>query len=185
MIACYSGHRRRWSLRRAYVLFIRDRTLMARPFDADKIEFTGDPFPVAETVALLPPGTVVGVFSASQNGVLAYQTGDGSDGNFRLIWRDREGNELGAVGEPASYDEVHLIPGGELAVVASRGEANAGTGDVWVVDLRRNLFSQIHLRAGLRVRVDPDPRRQGADLLRPIGKGLRPRQEGDRRFGRR
>ncbi len=139
-----------------HLLFVRDRTLMARPFDADKIEFTGEPFPIAETVALLPPGTVIGIFSASQNGVLAYQTGDGSDGSYRLTWRNREGNELGVVGEPASYDEVHLIPGGELAAVALE-EDNAGTGDVWLVDLRRNLFSRFTFEPGYEYGLTPTP----------------------------
>ena len=139
-----------------HLLFVRDRTLMARPFDDGKLEFTGDPFPIAETVALLPAGAVVGVYSVSQSGVLAYQTGDGSDGSFRLMWRDREGNEIGAVGEPASYDEVHLIPGGELAVVALE-EAGAGTGDVWVVDLRRNLFSRFTFEPGYEYGLTPSP----------------------------
>ncbi|MEX1311157.1 MAG: protein kinase [Candidatus Sulfomarinibacteraceae bacterium] len=139
-----------------HLLFVRDRTLMARPFDDRKLEFTGDPFPIAETVALLPAGAVVGVYSVSQSGVLAYQTGDGSDGSFRLMWRDREGNEIGAVGEPASYDEVHLIPGGELAVVALE-EAGAGTGDVWVVDLRRNLFSRFTFEPGYEYGLTPSP----------------------------
>jgi serine/threonine protein kinase/Tol biopolymer transport system component len=139
-----------------HLLFVRDRTLMARPFDARNLEFNGDPFPIAETVALLPPGAVVGIYSASQNGVLAYQTGDGSDGSFRLVWRDREGNELGIVGEPASYDEVHLIPGGELAVVALE-EAGAGTGDVWVIDLRRNLFSRFTFEPGYEYGLTPTP----------------------------
>jgi len=139
-----------------HLLFVRDQTLMARPFDTGKLEFTGDPFPVAETVSLLPSGAVVGVYSVSQNGVLAFQAGDGSDGSFRLMWRDREGNELGAVGEPASYDEVHLIPGGELAVVALE-EAGAGTGDVWVVDLRRNLFSRFTFESGYEYGLTPSP----------------------------
>ena len=139
-----------------HLLFVRDQTLMARPFDTEKVEFTGDPFPIAETVALLPSGAVVGIYSVSQNGVLAYQAGDGSDGSFRLMWRDREGNELGAVGEPASYDEVHLIPGGELAVV-SLEESGAGTGDVWVVDLRRDLFSRFTFEPGYEYGLTPSP----------------------------
>jgi Tol biopolymer transport system component len=82
--------------------------------------------------------------------------GDGSDGSYRLIWRDREGNELGTVGEPASYDEVHLIPGGELAVVALE-ENNAGSGDVWVIDLRRNLFSRFTFEPGYEAGLTPTP----------------------------
>jgi Tol biopolymer transport system component len=129
---------------------------MARPFDAEELEFSGDAFPIAEVVTLLAPGTVVGVFSASQNGVLAYQAGVGDDGSFRLVWRDREGNELGTVGEQGSYDEVHIMPGGEMAAVALE-EDSAGTSDIWVVDLRRDLFTRFTFDPGYESGLTPTP----------------------------
>ena len=138
------------------LLFVRDRTLLARPFDADALEFTGDAFPVAEAVTLLPAGTVIGVYSASQNGVLAYQSGAGDEGNFRLVWRDREGNELDTLGEPGNIGEVHLVPGGELAAVQIE-EMSAGSGDVWVVDLRRDLFTRFTFEPGYELGLTPTP----------------------------
>jgi len=139
-----------------HLLFIRDRTLMARPFDADRLEFTADAFPIAESVAVLPTGTVVGVFSASQNGILAYLAGDGGDGAYRLVWRDREGNELGVVGQPGSIDEVHLLPGGAMAAIAME-DSGAGTGDIWVVDLERDLFTRFTFEPGYEAGIAPTP----------------------------
>ncbi len=139
-----------------HILFIRDRTLLARPFDTGKLQFSGDAFPIAESVTQLAPGTAAGVFSASQSGILAYQVGRGQDDSFRLVWRDREGNELGTVGEPGSYDEVHIIPGGELAAVALE-ETASGNGDIWVVDLRRNLFTRFSFDPGYESAVTPSP----------------------------
>jgi serine/threonine protein kinase len=139
-----------------HILFVREQTLMARPFDATKLEFSGDAFPVAEAVTLLPPGTVVGVYSASQNGVLAYQVGSGQDDSFRLVWRDREGNELGKVGDHGSYDEVHILAGGELAAV-SQEESGAGNGDIWVIDLRRDLFTRFTFDPGYESGVVSSP----------------------------
>ena len=139
-----------------HILFIRDRTLMARPFDAGRLEFSGDAFPIVEAVTLLAPGTLIAVFSASQNGVLAYQVGSGQDDNYRLVWRDREGNELGKVGEPGSYDEVHILPGGELAAV-SQEETGAGNGDIWIIDLRRELFTRFTFDPGYETGVTPFP----------------------------
>ncbi len=137
-----------------HILFARDRTLMARAFDPDKLEFIDDAFPIVERVTLLQPGTVVGVYSASQNGVLAYQSGEGETGSYRLVWRDREGNELGTVGEPRGFDEVHMIPGGELAAVALE-ETSAGSGDIWVIDLRRDLFTRFTFEPGYEFGVTP------------------------------
>ncbi len=139
-----------------HLLFVRERTLMARPFDAAKLEFSGEAFPVAEVVALLPPGTVVGVFSSSQNGVLAYQAGDGGESTYRLVWRDREGNEIGSVGEPGLYDEVHIVPGGELAVVGME-EPSASSRDIWVVDLRRDLMTRFSFDPGFEFGLTPTP----------------------------
>jgi len=137
-----------------HLLFVREKTLMARPFDVGRFEFSGDAFPITEAVALLPSGTVVGVFSASHNGVLAYQSGDSEQGSYRLVWRDREGNELGTVGEPGGYSEVHLIPGGELAAVFLE-DNSAGDGDIWVVDLRRDLFTRFTFEPGYEFEVSP------------------------------
>ncbi len=139
-----------------HLLFLRDRTLMARPFDPDRLEFSGEPFPVAESVTVLPTGTVIGVFSASQNGVLAYLSGEAGSDAYRLMWRDREGNELGAVGEAGPIDEVHLIPGDELAAVTME-DGTAGTGGIWVVDLRRDLFTRFTFGQGYESGITATP----------------------------
>ena len=47
-------------------MFLRDRTLMAQPFTRPKLQFEGDPFPVAEQVT---------DFSVAANGTLAYSSG--------------------------------------------------------------------------------------------------------------
>ncbi len=139
-----------------HLLYVRGRTLMARPFDTGKLEFTGTAFPLAENVTVLQPGTVVGVYSASQNGVLAYQSGVGGGGNYRLVWRDRQGHEIATVGDPGSFDEVHILPDGEQAVVA-REDLTTGTGDLWLVDLRRDLFTRFTFEPGYEFGITPTP----------------------------
>jgi hypothetical protein len=70
-----------------YLLFVRERTLMAQHFDAGKLQTTGDPVPVAEQIDWFSPGYAVqNQFSASQTGVLAYMTG-GSENNLQLLDR--------------------------------------------------------------------------------------------------
>ena len=130
-----------------HLLFARDRTLMARPFDAGTLQFSGEAFPVAEDVTLLAPGTVAGVFSASQNGILAFQRGRGGGGGLRLMWRDREGRELQPVGEPGSIDELQLSPDGTLAMFGLT-DAGSGTQDIWIFDLRREVASRFTFSPG-------------------------------------
>ena len=82
---------------------------MAQVFDLARPRLTGEATPVAEQVQYLgAAGT--GVFSASHNGVLAYQASPGGELS-RLVWVDREGKHLdvnasgGAYGHPRlSYD---------------------------------------------------------------------------------
>ena len=82
-----------------YLLFTRGETLMAQPFDAMKLQLSGEAFPIAERVAAagVGPGSA---FSVSENGVLAYQ-GSGAPNTTQLVWFDRNGKRLEPVGPPA------------------------------------------------------------------------------------
>ena len=139
-----------------HLLFARDRTLMARPFDVSTLKFSGEAFPVAEDVTLLAPGTVAGVFSASQNGILAFQRGRGGGGGLRLMWRDREGRELQPVGEPGSIDELQLSPDGTRAMFGLT-DAGSGTQDIWIFDLRREVASRFTFSPGFEGGLAPTP----------------------------
>ena len=89
-----------------YLLFIRDWTLMAQPFDAKRLQITGEPFPVADQLANAVHG-IKGSFSVSETGTLAYFR----LGHFRqLTWLNRQGEELGPVGIPDAYSFPSLSP---------------------------------------------------------------------------
>jgi Tol biopolymer transport system component len=79
-----------------YLLFVRDHTLMAQPFDTGALKLTGNAVPIAENVAFFP-NAAQGQFSPSQNGVLVYESGSDVRGNVQLTWVDRKGNQLGVV----------------------------------------------------------------------------------------
>ena len=83
-----------------YLLFLRDRTLVAQPFDAKALKTTGEPIPLAEQVGTDSVG--LARFSVSREGTLAYRTGEMTD---RLVWVDRAGKELETVGDPSRYAE--------------------------------------------------------------------------------
>ena len=57
-----------------YLLFVRDKTLVAQPFDAKALKTTGEPMPLAEQIGTDTVG--LARFSVSRNGVLAYRTGE-------------------------------------------------------------------------------------------------------------
>src|SRR4029077_19417154 len=74
------------------LLFLRDGALMAQPFDVTRLQLGGDPLPVpgAEHVGF-NPASPRGMFSVSENGVLAYRTSAIAEPG----WFDRSGNSLG------------------------------------------------------------------------------------------
>ncbi len=121
-----------------HLLFLRETTLMAQPFDPQRLTLTGDAFPIAEQIQTQgnPPA---GVFSASENGVLAYQTGSSVNG-FRLTWFDRSGKQIGILGDPGIYGDLELAPDGKRASVSIM---SAGKGrNIWIYDVARSLKSR-------------------------------------------
>jgi eukaryotic-like serine/threonine-protein kinase len=122
------------------LLYLRDTTLMARPFDPDRLELAGEAAPVAEGVLMPALGTAVAVFSASEDGVLLYQAARGH--LFpSLRWFGRDGTPDGSLGEPADYGDVALSPDDRQAAVSIRDPAT-GTHDLWILDVAHGVRSR-------------------------------------------
>jgi Tol biopolymer transport system component len=119
-----------------YLLFLREDTLMAQPFDPDKRTVQGEAVPVAERVSSILTGGRKGVFTVSSSELLAYQTGGGT-GNQKLSWFDRTGKILGTLGEPGNFTALELSPNRKSAAV-SRTDAT-GNQDIWIYDIAHNL----------------------------------------------
>jgi Tol biopolymer transport system component len=104
--------------RNGHLMFLREGTLMALPLDARRFEPAGDPFPVAEQVGAR---LAMGFFSVSGNGVLAYRNGAAAS-RSQLVWFDRQGRALGAIGPPGDYGSgPTLSPDGNRAAVDQTG----------------------------------------------------------------
>jgi Tol biopolymer transport system component len=116
---------------------------MAQPFDAAKLQFSGDAFPIAEQVQVNTTNGRV-AFDVSQNGILVYRSSGGT--NNQLAWFDRSGKELGRIGEPGSYGSPRLSPDGKRIAVYRTG-STGGPGDIWVNDLARNTQTRLTFNA--------------------------------------
>jgi eukaryotic-like serine/threonine-protein kinase len=114
------------------LLFLRDGTLFAQPFDARRLELIGDPVIVAEQIGAFSND---GHFSASTTGVLVYRVASIGQG-AQLTWLDRAGKVLGASGEPGNYQYVELSPDGTRAAV-TKVTPEASNAALWLVDLQR------------------------------------------------
>jgi eukaryotic-like serine/threonine-protein kinase len=120
-----------------HILFLRQNTLMAQPFDPKRLELTGEAFPIGDTV-LEDSTNLRGVFSASENGRLAYL--DGSSGGARqLIWLDRNGKKVGEVPGADSYNFPSISPDGKR--IAYTLESSGW--DVWSYDVARGVKTRL------------------------------------------
>jgi eukaryotic-like serine/threonine-protein kinase len=117
-----------------YLLSHRDRTLLARPFDPKSLRFTDEAFPIAEDVQYFATFAQA-VFAASDQGLLAYQTGV-SGGQTQLTLLDRAGKPAGTVGAPGHLATPRMSNDGRR--VAVRILDPQSVGDIWIYDLERN-----------------------------------------------
>ena len=130
-----------------YIVFIRGSSLLAQPFNADRLQIMGDPVPIAQNIIFYGP-TLSASFSLSPNGVLVYQA------NFPLAelkWYDRSGKPVGDAGPPSlHWGQVRVSHDGRRVAATVWIPENGGTG-VSIFDpngVRRLTFPpEVHRRA--------------------------------------
>jgi Tol biopolymer transport system component len=141
-----------------HILFLRQNTLMAQPFDTKRLEFAGDAVAVADQVQEVA-ARVQGIFSASENGVLAYSEA-APGGDRQLVWFDRNGKQTGAVPGTGTYSDPHISPDGKKLAFS----LESPTFDIWIYDLMRDVktrltFSSATTTGNLSQVWSPDGRR--------------------------
>lgn len=125
------------------VLFIREGSLLAQPFDEKSLEPRGEPIPVAERVGTL---LLSANFSVSRSGILAYRPGKTALWLSRLSWFDRQGKPLGEIGAPGaySYTDLALSPDGTGLAAARLDPKVAGAqAGIWLLDLLRGVSTRL------------------------------------------
>jgi Tol biopolymer transport system component/tRNA A-37 threonylcarbamoyl transferase component Bud32 len=129
-----------------YLLWVRNQTLMAQPFDAESRLLKGDPLPVVEGVltGILPTGPRPS-YAVSHTGVLVYRTGGASE--FQMIWKDRDGKEEPIAGAPMDQrtGDPALSPDGRRVALERQIEGNF---DVWIYELGRGVMTRLTFNPG-------------------------------------
>jgi Tol biopolymer transport system component len=131
----------------SYLLYLQDRTLLARRIDGRTLAMSGDPVPIGTNVALFPPGFHASFWSSASGNVLAYRT-EVSD-RPRLTWVYADGKRQNETGTDDFYTHVRVSPDGARAALELVD--SAGNMDVWTWDFAR--------RVKTRQTFDPTPDR--------------------------
>jgi Tol biopolymer transport system component len=105
-----------------FLLFLRDNTLLAQPFDVRRLALSGNAVAIAGDVA---------AFAASADGTVLTHI---PVAMTRLTWIDRSGAERSVIQARGRFSQVRLSPDESRAAVVTSDQATGGR-DIWVVAL--------------------------------------------------
>jgi serine/threonine-protein kinase len=121
-----------------HLLYVRDATLFAVPFDPARVETRGAAVPVQSDVAWAATDGRAG-YAVSANGTFAYLRESEWRSDGVLIWRDRAGRDISVIGSPGAFSEPRLSPDGRwIALTIERPKR-----DLWLYDLGRRVLTQL------------------------------------------
>ncbi|MBK8167556.1 MAG: serine/threonine-protein kinase [bacterium] len=122
----------RW-LPTGHLTWVRDRKLLAAPFDLGALRVTGTPEPLLEDI-FLNAADGYSNLAVGSDGTLVYAPASVMEYPVELVWADREGR-VTATGLPAGrYASPRLSPDGRTLAVALTEQGNT---DIWLHDLQR------------------------------------------------
>jgi Tol biopolymer transport system component len=128
-----------------YLLFVRGSALVAQAFDADKLEVRGEATPLGVDLPSNSSTSGQRAFSASLDGTVCWRTQASSTSQPALF--DRQGHEIGRLAEAGTWYFPRLSPDGQRVAVA-RGVADTTVGDIWTLDIARNVATRMTLDPG-------------------------------------
>ena len=120
---------------RDYLLYPKNDTLWAQPFDTARGELSGDPVAISEDV---------GLFTVSATGTLVSRQTSAEQTQF--TWFDRGGKALGTLGPVGDYWGIQLSPDNKR-VAAVYHRALSGYFAIWLIDVARNLATPFSLES--------------------------------------
>jgi Tol biopolymer transport system component len=142
-----------------YLLYMRDQTLVAQPFDHRRYVLSGEPHTVSDEVLYFPQVDRA-VYSVSNGDVLVTQTGKGASLS-QLEWFDRSGKPAGTVGAPGWYNNVRLSPDGRR-IATDQTDPDGRNIDIWVHEPARSAATRLTF----------DPAMDYAPVWSPDGKQI-------------
>lgn len=143
-----------------YLLYPQDGVLLAQSFSPRTLAPEGEPQRLVDGLAM-NVAIQQGVFTVSNNGLLAYQRGTLTQGGTTVNWLDRSGQRSTPIGEPALQLWPQLSPD-EHRVTLAMFEPETGNEDVWVQDLAR----------GVRTRLTFDRSNEWSPIWSPDGREI-------------
>jgi eukaryotic-like serine/threonine-protein kinase len=131
-----------------YLLFYRDKTLLAQKFDTKSLTLSGEPATLLSDLQYMPQTARV-LFTVADNGFLIAQSG-GEVSVSQLEWFDRKGKAAGDVGKRDVYGNVFVAPEGKRISVDIVDMAAQNT-DVWTQELQSEKSKRLTFEPSIDV----------------------------------
>ena len=144
-------------VRSGHILYSREGTLFAMPFNLDRLEVTGPSVPVIEAM-LSSNNSGAAQLTVSDTGTAAYVSGATATNAAPIVWLDQSGKTSPLRSSLADWSSPSFSPdGSRLAMDISDGVQV----DVWVYDWARDTLSRLTFDKADDVRPSwtPDGRR--------------------------
>ena len=121
-----------------HLYYVRDRVLMAMPFDPNRRVVTGEPVKVADTVDYEPPGEAAFTIAGD---VLIYRA-QPDPPTANLTWVDRSGKQVSAIDmPPGSFQRLAMTTDGRRVAMDRRDAQGLMT--MWVAELATGRTEQV------------------------------------------
>ncbi len=135
-----------------HLVYVREGTLFAAPFDVDRLETTGPPVPAVEGVKQGEGGAQ---FTFSSRGTLVFVPGQYGAG-VPIQWMDAEGNLTPLRAVAADCRGLRFSPDGQRLAIWIRQGAHQ---DMWIYEWERDALTRMASDAGYDGTWTPDGRR--------------------------
>jgi len=130
-----------------HLLYVHAGTVFATPFDLDRLEVTGQSFPVFEGVAS-STGTGGAQLAVSSTGTLVYLAGQIDSGDAPMAWLDRNGTATTLRAMRSNWSNPQFSPDGHLLVM-DIGDLGTGNLDIQTYDWARDTLTRLTFDPGL------------------------------------
>lgn len=128
-----------------HVVFAKEGTLVAQPFDLQTFRLTGDAVPIGDRVSW--EGSRYASASMSDTGALVF--GTGAEPNRQLAtWFTRTGDVVGALNTQTQYHTLSLSPNERHAALAMQTGSQSNV-DLWLYDAANGNRSRLTAGSGL------------------------------------
>jgi serine/threonine-protein kinase len=116
-----------------HLIYAQGTTLMAVPFDPERLETKGPAVPMVEGVAVSSSGAAQ--YSISSTGSLLYVSGGTTLVQRKLAWVNRNGKEEVLAAPAQAYGYPRLSPDGRRVAVETENQ-------IWIYDLSRDTLTR-------------------------------------------